>query len=160
MLGNLTTLLATLKGLPSSYNKDLQDDKRVLFDAVDTLLIVLPAIAGALAECEFNAHRMRSALSSTMMATDLADYLVRKGATFREAHAAVGKLVRQCEQEKLELHTLPLASFKAAHEQFGQDVFDALSAYGSVEHREVEGGTGPAAVRAQLESAQRTLDGQ
>jgi argininosuccinate lyase len=160
MLGNLTTLLATLKGLPSSYNKDLQDDKRVVFDAVDTLLVVLPAVAGALSECEFNAQRMRAALSSTMMATDLADYLVRKGATFREAHAAVGKLVRQCEREKLELHTLPLAAFKAAHEEFGQDVFDALSAYGSVEHREVEGGTGPAAVRAQLESAQRVLDGQ
>ena len=160
MLGNLTTLVATLKGLPSSYNKDLQDDKRVLFDAVDTLLIVLPALAGALTECEFNAQRMRSALSSTMMATDLADYLVRKGASFREAHGAVGRLVRQCEQEKLELHTLPLAAFKAAHDQFGQDVFDALSAYGSVEHREVEGGTGPAAVRAQLEAAQRVLDGQ
>jgi argininosuccinate lyase len=160
MLGNLTTLLATLKGLPSSYNKDLQDDKRVLFDAVDTLLIVLPALAGALSECEFNAQRMRSALSSTMMATDLADYLVRKGATFREAHGAVGKLVRRCEEERLELHTLPLAAFTAVHGQFGQDVFDALSAYGSVEHREVEGGTGPAAVRAQLESAQRTLDGQ
>jgi argininosuccinate lyase len=159
MLGNLTTLLATLKGLPSSYNKDLQDDKRDLFDAVDTLLIFLPAIAGALAECEFNAQRMRSALSSTMMATDLADYLVRKGATFREAHGAVGKLVRQCEVERLELHTLPLSTFKAAHEQFGQDVFDALSAYGSVEHREVEGGTGPAAVRSQLEAAQRSLEG-
>ena len=79
MLGNLTTLLATLKGLPSSYNKDLQDDKRVLFDAVDTLLLVLPAVGGALAECEFQPSRMRSALSSTMMATDLADYLVRKG---------------------------------------------------------------------------------
>ena len=160
MLGNLTTLLATLKGLPSSYNKDLQDDKRVLFDAIDTLLVVLPAVAGALAECEFNAPRMRAALSSTMMATDLADYLVRRGATFREAHSAVGKLVRHCEQEKLELHTLPLATFTAVHPQFGQDVFDALSAYGSVEHREVEGGTGPGAVRAQLEAAQRTLDGQ
>jgi argininosuccinate lyase len=158
MLGNLTTLLATLKGLPSSYNKDLQDDKRVLFDAVDTLLIVLPAIAGALTECEFNAHRMRSALSSTMMATDLADYLVRKGVSFREAHGAVGKLVRRCEQEKLELHTLPLSAFKAVHDQFGQDVFEALSAFGSVEHREVEGGTGPAAVRSQLEAAQRALE--
>jgi argininosuccinate lyase len=160
MLGDLTTLLATLKGLPSSYNKDLQDDKRVLFDAVDTLLVVLPALAGALAECEFNAQRMRSALSTTMMATDLADYLVRKGATFREAHAAVGNLVRQCEQQKLDLHTLPLAAFTAAHEQFGQDVFDALSANGSVEQREVEGGTGPAAVRGQLEAAQRSLDSQ
>jgi len=157
MLGNLTTLLATLKGLPSSYNKDLQDDKRVLFDAVDTLLIVLPAAAGALAECEFNTHRMRGALSSTMMATDLADYLVRKGATFREAHGAVGRLVRQCDDGRTDLHTLPLAAFTAAHPLFGQDVFDALSALQSVEHREVEGGTGPSAVRAQLEAAQKAL---
>ena len=158
MLGDLTTLLATLKGLPSSYNKDLQDDKRVLFDAVDTLLLVLPAVAGALAECEFKPLRMRAALSSTMMATDLADYLVRRGATFREAHGAVGRLVRQCEEEKLELHTLPLSSFAAAHPLFTQDVFEALSAGASVEQREVEGGTGPAAVRAQLEAAQKALD--
>jgi len=113
-----------------------------------------------LSESSFNAPRMRAALASTMMATDLADYLVRKGATFREAHGAVGKLVRQCELEKSELHTLPLSVFKSAHDLFGQDVFEALSASGSVEHREVEGGTGPAAVRAQLEAAQRTLDGQ
>ena len=86
----------------------------MLFDAVDTLLLVLPAVAGALAECEFQPERMRAALSSTMMATDLADYLVRKGATFREAHAAVGGLIRQCETEKLELHTLPLSRFSRA----------------------------------------------
>ena len=69
MLGNLTTLVATLKGLPTSYNKDLQDDKRVLFDAIDTLLLVLPAVSGALAECRFRPERMRAALASTMMAT-------------------------------------------------------------------------------------------
>ena len=108
MLGDLTTLLATLKGLPTSYNKDLQDDKRVVFDAVDTLLLVLPAVAGALAECTFRGERMRAALSTTMMATDLADYLVRKGATFREAHGAVGQLVRTCEERGAELHTLAL----------------------------------------------------
>ena len=158
VLGDLTTLLATLKGLPSSYNKDLQDDKRVLFDAVDTLLLVLPAVAGALAECEFKPQRMKAALSSTMMATDLADYLVRRGATFREAHSAVGRLVRQCEDEKLELHTLPLSAFTAAHALFAQDVFDALSAHQSVELREVDGGTGPSAVRAQLEAAQKALE--
>ena len=157
MLGDLTTLLATLKGLPSSYNKDLQDDKRVLFDAVDTMLLVLPALAGALAECEFNASAMRSALDTTMMATDLADYLVRKGATFREAHHAVGRLVRQCEDEGLELHTLPLAAFSDAHPLFGHDVFDALSPLQSVENREIDGGTGPSAVRAQLAAAQRAI---
>jgi len=157
MLGNLVSLLATLKGLPSSYNKDLQDDKRFAFDAVDTLMLVLSAVGGALAECAFQPQRMRSALSSTMMATDLADYLVRKGATFREAHGAVGRLVRKCEEERLELHTLPLSAFIDAHASFGQDVFDALSANRSVEMREVEGGTGPAAVRSQLESAQTAL---
>ena len=158
MLGNLTTLLATLKGLPSSYNKDLQDDKRIVFDAVDTLLLVLPAVAGALAECTFRSDRMRAALSSSMMATDLADYLVRKGATFREAHGAVGHLVRSCEERGTEMHTLPFAEFASTHPLFSEDVFDALSAYRSVEHREVEGGTGPSAVRAQLEAAQRALD--
>ena len=157
MLGNLTTLLATLKGLPTSYNKDLQDDKRVLFDATDTLLLVLPAVAGALAECTFRPERMRAALSSTMMATDLADYLVRKGATFREAHGAVGKLVRESETTGQEMQALPFSSFAAAHAAFGDDVYDALSAERSVMQREVEGGTGPDAVRAQIAAAEATL---
>lgn len=157
MLGNLTALLATLKGLPTSYNKDLQDDKRTLFDATDTLLLVLPAVAGALGECSFRTERMYAALSSTMMATDLADYLVRKGATFREAHGAVGKLVRESESTGMELQALPVESFAAAHVLFGPDVMDALSPVQSVLHREVEGGTGPAAVRAQLDAARSAL---
>jgi argininosuccinate lyase len=157
MLGNLTTLLATLKGLPSSYNKDLQDDKRVLFDAMDTLLLVLPAVAGALAECTFRPERMAAALSSSMMATDLADYLVRKGATFREAHGAVGALVRESEQRGVEMQALPFASFAAAHARFEADVYQALAATRSVTQREVEGGTGPAAVRAQLDAARAAL---
>ena len=157
MLGDLVTLLATLKGLPSSYNKDLQDDKRALFDAVDTLLLVLPAVAGALAESSFRSDRMRAALSSAMMATDLADYLVRKGATFREAHGVVGGLVRLSEQQGTEMHSLPLSAFLEAHPLFDQDVFEALSAYRSVEHRDLEGGTGPASVRSQIEAAQTLL---
>jgi argininosuccinate lyase len=157
MLGNLTTLLATLKGLPTSYNKDLQDDKRVLFDATDTLLLVLPAVAGALAECTFRPERMQAALSSTMMATDLADYLVRKGATFREAHGAVGTLVRESERSGREMHELPFASFAAAHPRFAEDVYESLSAAQSVTFREVEGGTGPNAVRAQLDQARALL---
>ena len=157
MLGDLTSLLATLKGLPSGYNKDLQDDKRALFDAVDTMRLVLPATAGAVAELHFDTDRMRGALASTMMATDLADYLVGKGCTFREAHASVGRLVREAEEEGVELHMLPYASFAAAHARFGPDVFDALAVRASVERREVEGGTGPAAVRAQLEAARAAL---
>jgi argininosuccinate lyase len=157
MLGNLTSLLATLKGLPSSYNKDLQDDKRVLFDATDTLLLVLPATAGAIAECTFRTDRMLAALSSTTMATDLADYLVRKGASFREAHGAVGALVRESERRGVEMHALPFTSFVSAHPSFGSDVYEALDSSRSVAQREVEGGTGPAAVRAQLEAARAAL---
>ncbi|HVZ77043.1 MAG TPA: argininosuccinate lyase [Gemmatimonadaceae bacterium] len=157
MLGNLTSLLATLKGLPTSYNKDLQDDKRVLFDAVDYLLLVLPAVGGTLAEITFRSDRMEQALSSALMATDLADYLVRRGATFREAHGAVGRLVREGETRGVELHALPFSVFLEAHPLFGDDVHSALSASRSVEHREVEGGTGPSAVRAQIEAAQAAL---
>ncbi|HLB10268.1 MAG TPA: argininosuccinate lyase, partial [Gemmatimonadaceae bacterium] len=157
ILGDLTALLATLKGLPSGYNKDLQDDKRALFDAVDTMLLVLPGVAGALAEITFRTDRMKAALASSMMATDLADYLVAKGTTFREAHAAVGSLVRQSEESGIELHAMPYKSFKSAHASFGPDVFDALSAVASVERRETEGGTGPLAVQAQMKSAWASL---
>jgi argininosuccinate lyase len=156
-IGDLATLLATLKGLPSGYNKDLQDDKRVLFDAVDTMLLVLPAVSGALQELRFNAKRMRTALSSSMMATDLADYLVEKGATFREAHAAIGSLIRESEQEGCELDALPLSSFKKAHSLFGDDALDWLEPDRSVSRRDVPGGTGPTAVSAQLRSAREAL---
>ena len=156
-IGDLSTLLSTLKGLPSGYNKDLQDDKRVLFDAVDTALLVLPAVAGALQEIRFNAKRMRAALSSSMMATDLADYLVEKGATFREAHSAIGSLIRESERDGCDLDGLPLASFKAAHPLFGDDALDWLEPSRSVARRDVPGGTGPTAVKAQLRSAREAL---
>jgi len=156
-IGDLATLLATLKGLPSGYNKDLQDDKRVLFDAVDTVLLVLPAVAGALQEIRFNAKRMRAAISSSMMATDLADYLVEKGASFREAHAAIGALIRESEQEGCELDALPLSSFKSAHSLFGDDVLDWLDPARSIARRDVPGGTGPTAVAAQIRAARDAL---
>ncbi|MEA2762511.1 MAG: argininosuccinate lyase [Gemmatimonadaceae bacterium] len=156
-IGDLSTLLSTLKGLPSGYNKDLQDDKRVLFDAVDTALLVLPAVAGALQETRFNAKRMRAALSSSMMATDLADYLVEKGATFREAHGAIGALIRESENEGCELDGLPLSSFKAAHPLFGDDALDWLEPSRSVARRDLPGGTGPTAVKDQLRSAREAL---
>ena len=156
-IGDLSTLLATLKGLPSGYNKDLQDDKRVLFDAVDTVLLVLPAVAGALQETRFNAKRMRAALSTSMMATDLADYLVEKGASFREAHAAIGSLIRESEREGCELDALPVSSFGKAHPFFGEDVLEWLDPSRSVSRRDVPGGTGPTAVSAQIRSAREAL---
>jgi argininosuccinate lyase len=157
LLGDLTALLATIKGLPSSYNKDLQDDKRTLFDAVDTMELVLPAFAGSLGEIRFRPDRMRAALSSGLMATDLADYLVRKGATFRDAHAAVGRLVREAEEASIELDALPASSFSKAHSLLGSDAKEALSPERSVGHREVAGGTGAQAISAQLEAARAAI---
>jgi len=100
---------------------------------------------------------MRAALSSSMMATDLADYLVEKGASFRDAHTAIGSLIRESEHEGCELDALPLASFKSAHPLFGDDVLDWLEPSRSVARRDVPGGTGPTAVSAQLRSAREAL---
>lgn len=153
MTGDLVAILGTLKGLPSGYNKDLQDDKRAMFGAVDAMLLVVPAVAGAVSELTFDRARMRAAVSSAMMATDLADYLVDRGVPFREAHQAVGYLVRKCEETGLELGALPQAVYAEAHAGFGEDAREALSPERSLARREVEGGTGPQAVKAQLKRA-------
>ena len=157
VFSDLTSMVMSLKGLPSGYNKDLQDDKRALFDAVDVMALVLPAVAGAVDELTFRTERMREAVTSVMMATDLADYLVLRGVTFRESHAAVGSLVRQAEEARIELHELPLSAFKTAHTGFGDDVLDALSAQASVDRRAVPGGTAVSAVREQLEAGYASL---
>ena len=157
VFSDLTSLVMALKGLPSGYNKDLQDDKRALFDAADVMALVLPAVAGAVDELTFRTDRMRAAVTSVMMATDLADYLVLRGVTFRESHSAVGSLVRQAEEQKVELHELPLSAFKAAHAMFGDDTLDALSAQASVDRRSVPGGTAVSAVRTQIDAAEASL---
>jgi argininosuccinate lyase len=157
MLGDLTTVLVTLKGLPSGYNKDLQDDKRPLFDAVDTMMLVIPAVAGALDELTFDTARMRAAVSGGLMATDVADYLVDRGVAFRDAHGAVGKLVREAETAGVELTALPVASFLAAHPTFAADVLEALKPERSLARRNLAGGTGPDAVREQLKAANAVL---
>jgi argininosuccinate lyase len=158
MLGDLTTVLGTLKGLPSGYNKDLQDDKRPLFDAVDAVLLVVPAVAGALDEIRFDTVRMRAALSSGLMATDLADHLVDRGVAFRDAHGAVGRLVREAEEAGVELSALPASSFRAAHPAFGDDVLTALEPERSLARRDLPGGTGPRAVSEQLRAARAALE--
>jgi len=157
VLGDLVAIMATIKGLPSGYSKDLQDDKRALFNAVDLLMLVLPAMAGAIAELQFDRARMRAAVSSAMMATDLADYLVKKGATFREAHVAVGSLVRTAEEAGIELDALPVEQFTAAHALFGVDARGALSVEASLAARDIAGGTGPNAVAAQIVAARACL---
>jgi argininosuccinate lyase len=157
VLGDLVALVGTLKGLPSGYNKDLQEDKRSLFDACDAMELLLPAVAGSVATLTVNRERMRAAVTSAMMATDLADHLVRKRVTFREAHAAVGKLVREAEEQGIEMSALPFASFQAASGSFDVDALGELQPDWSVAHREAPGGTGPAAVRHQLALARAQL---
>ena len=159
MLGDLTALLVTIKGLPSGYNKDLQEDKRTLFAAVDGMALLLPAVAGSVATLTFDRKRMRAAVSGGLMATDLADYLVRKRVTFRDAHGAVGRLVREAEEAGVELWDLPMASFSAAHPAFEGDVLEELKPEKSLSHREIAGGTGINSVRAQLAAAKGLIAG-
>lgn len=151
--GDLFTLVAMLKGTPSGYNKDFQEDKRAVFDAFDAVALLLPAVDGTIRTLRFNRRRMRAAVSSTMMATDLADYLVRRGSSFREAHNAVGLLVQRAEAEDVELGELPVDAFTAAHRLFSSSARRELDPIRSIGRREVRGGTGPASVAAQLREA-------
>jgi len=157
MVGHLTGLLTTLKGLPSAYNKDLQEDKEAVFDALDTLALELPIAAGVIRTLKVNAARMAAALDDAMLATDLADYLVRKGVPFRQAHHLVGQVVRRAEQVSVSLQELDLADYQAIHPAFAEDVHRLFDFQQSVAMRDVEGGTAPAAVRAQIEQARKRI---
>jgi argininosuccinate lyase len=121
------------------------------------MTLLLPAVAGSLEALTFDTDRMKAAVTSTMMATDLADYLVRKKVTFREAHGAVGQLVREAEEKSLELGALPFTSFKSAHAAFDTDVMAELAPVASLNHREIDGGTGPKSVGRQLAAAKAAV---
>ncbi|MDA1082164.1 MAG: argininosuccinate lyase [Gemmatimonadetes bacterium] len=157
MTGDLVTLLGTLKGTPSGYNKDFQEDKRALFDGFDGVALLLPAVSGTLRTLRFNRSRMLAAVSSSMMATDLADFLVRRGVSFRDAHHAVGSLVRQAESAGIELSELPVSSLQDAHPLLSSAARRELSPLRSLRNRELPGGTGPSAVSSQLASAREIL---
>ena len=156
-LGHLSALLVTLKGLPSGYNKDLQEDKEGLFDVIDTLSLELPIIADVIRRMKINAVSMAKARSAALLATDLADYLVRKGVPFREAHRAVGQVVLSAERRGASIDGLPLSAYRAAHSEFDKDVYDVFDVHRSVAQRTSKGGTAPQAVEAQLERARAIL---
>lgn len=157
VVGHLMGLLTTLKGLPSSYNKDLQEDKEALFDVIDTLKMELPIAAGIIRTLKVNAERMAAVLDDALLATDLADYLVRKGIPFRESHHWVGQAVRRAEELGVPLKALGLAEYQAIHPAFGEDLYAVFDFRRSVEARDTEGGTAPAAVRAQIKRAKTLL---
>ncbi len=157
LIGNLTGLLTTLKGLPSAYNKDLQEDKEALFDAVDTLQALLPVLTAVVHTLQVNPERMRAALDEELLATDLADYLVAQGLPFREAHHAVGAVVRKSAEAELPLSQLPLESLRECSPLFGEDVRAVFDFEASVRSRSAAGGTAPTAVAMQLAEAQAAL---
>jgi argininosuccinate lyase len=158
LVGNLTAMLTLLKGLPTGYNRDLQEDKERLFDTVDTLLLVLPAVAGAVATAELDAERMRADMDAQLFATDVADYLVRRGVPFRTSHEVVGRLVRRAETRRISLADLTLAELRAEHEAFTEDVRGVFDWRASTDARDVAGGTSERAIRAQLQDAAQRLD--
>jgi argininosuccinate lyase len=146
-----------VKGLPTGYNRDLQEDKRTLFDSVDALRTILPALAGAVATAEFRPERIRAVMDTQLLATDLADLLVRKGVPFRKSHEAVGKLVRKAEERGAPLAELPVDAFLEVAPEFGADVRAVFDWERSVEARRAPGGTAREPVEAQLSEAERRL---
>jgi len=157
LLGNLVSLMTMLKGLPSTYNKDLQEDKEPLFDTIDTLRLTLPVVAGAVRTLELDVVQMAAALDESMLATDIADELVRAGTPFREAHGFVGRLVRRAEELRVPLGALPLAEVAAVHDGLVTHYHDLFDMQRSVDARAVTGGTARAALDEQIAAAEAAL---
>jgi argininosuccinate lyase len=158
LLGNLTGLLATLKALPLAYNRDLQEDKEPVFDSVDTLEVLLPAFTGMVATMTFDTERLQDlAPQGFALATDVAEWLVRRGVPFRTAHELAGACVRACEERGVELWDLTDAEFAAISEHLTPEVRDVLSVSGSVDSRDGRGGTAPVRVREQLAELRERL---
>jgi argininosuccinate lyase len=159
LIGGLTGLLTTLKGLPLTYNRDLQEDKEPVFDAVDTLLLVLPAMAGLVGTIRFNSERMsRSAAAGYSLATDLAELLVRRGVPFREAHEVVGHLVVWCQVHERELDEVSDADLARVSPHLTPDVREVLTVEGALATRNTFGGTSPARVVEQLAAVRAAVD--
>lgn len=157
VIGNVTGFLATMKGLPSAYNKDLQEDKEPFFDSLDTLKAALGVLAPLLRTLTVNAKRMGQAVDESLLATDLADYLVREGMPFRESHALVSDLVRLAMANKLPLSQWPLPALRKHSHLFGRDVYKVFDVHTSLSRRDLPGGTGPRALRIQLAKAKRLI---
>lgn len=151
VFGDLITLLTMMKGLPLAYNKDMQEDKEAIFDAVDTVKLCLTTLIPMMQTMRVNKENMRAAAAKGFInATDCADYLVKKGVPFRDAYKITGGLVAQCIEKHLTLETLPLAAYKAASDVFDQDVYQAIALETCVKERKVEGGPSPVAVQKQI----------
>ena len=148
---------ATLKGQPSTYNKDSQEDKEALFDTVDTLSQTLPIAAGVVKTLKLYPSAMREAMDSTMLATELADYLVHKGMPFRQAHHLSGQIVQHALAIGQPLYSIPLAVYQQFSQLFDRDVHEWLTFKRAADRRDSPGGTGEAAVLAQIEKLKKLV---
>lgn len=156
--GDLMQLLTMLKGLPLAYNKDMQEDKEGVFDALDTVALCLKTMQGMISTMTVNEEAMREgALGGFMAATDLADYLVGKGVPFRMAHEIVGRIVAKCENDGKSLQQLTALEYTREHAAFKDDVLEAVDIERVVERRNTYGGTGHKRVAQQLDNAKRSL---
>lgn len=151
VFGRAAGLLMTLKGLPSTYNKDLQEDKEAMFDCYDTVHAVLQVITGVMSTLKIHPSTMQAALSPDMLATDLAYYLVRKGVPFREAHSCSGKAVLLAQSKNVSLNQLTLQDLQKASPLFDSDVSSVWDYTSSVEQYSTPGGTAKNSVLAQIQ---------
>ena len=157
IIGRLAGLLATLKGLPSTYDKDLQEDKLPVFETYDNLCLMLPVMAGVLETLRVNAKRMQANMNSGILATDLADYLVAKGVPFREAHDIVGHAVRMAEDQNTDLSHLSMEAYQTISSIFEKDVYQVFSFVSAVEKKSGIGGTASEAVSLQINKAKQVI---
>ncbi len=156
--GNLVAMLTVMKGLPLAYNKDMQEDKEGVFDTVDTLKALLPLLVGMLQTVNINRSRLAAAVDDDYLcATDLADFLVRRGVAFRDSHHIVGKMIAFCGEKGIRLRELDSAARTSFHPAFTEDISDLLDPAAVVKARISRGGTAPSAVTEQLKLARKEL---
>lgn len=160
LIGNLTALLTVLKGIPLAYNKDMQEDKEPLFDSLDTLDLGLRVAAGAVATLQVNPDRMARTLEDAMLATDLADELVRRGVPFREAHGTIGRLVRRGLELGVGLRDLPLAEYRAVQPDLDEAIYEVFDFTRSASQKDSLGGTAPRRVAEQVAHWRKQLQGE
>ena len=157
-IGNMTGLLTVMKGLAFAYNRDLQEDKEPVFDSVENLLLLLPAISGMVATTQFNEEKMKAAAPlGYSLATEIADFLVKRSVPFSIAHEAAGACVKVCEEKKIDLHELSDQELLAIHPQLTAEVRETLNVYGAIAARTTSNGTAPASVRKQLSNLKEKI---
>jgi argininosuccinate lyase len=156
LIGNLMSVLTMLKGLPFAYNRDLQEDKEPFFDSLDTLALIIPAVSGMIATTNFDRAKMKlSAPTGFSLATEIADYLVRKNVPFAQAHEAAGACVALCEKTSCELHELSDHQFAEIHPSLDPSVREVLTIQGALASRTTSGGTAPSQVLVQISNAKK-----